>query len=47
MQKAGRPLGRFGKSGVRAEYHEFKGEGHISVLPVLISRALRFAFKPD
>ncbi|AOP17128.1 alpha/beta hydrolase [Bacillus licheniformis] len=33
--------------GVRAEYHEFKGEGHISVLPVLISRALRFAFKPD
>ncbi|WP_439329780.1 hypothetical protein, partial [Bacillus licheniformis] len=27
-------------------YHEFKGEGHISVLPVLISRALQFAFKP-
>ncbi|MDR9800262.1 alpha/beta hydrolase [Bacillus paralicheniformis] len=34
------------KQGIRAEYHEFKGEGHISVLPVLISRALQFAFKP-
>ncbi|MEC1438266.1 alpha/beta hydrolase [Bacillus sonorensis] len=33
--------------GVRTEFNEFKGEGHISVLPVLISRALRFALSPD
>ncbi|MDA1476669.1 alpha/beta hydrolase [Bacillus changyiensis] len=32
--------------GVRAEFTEFKGEGHITVLPVLISRALRFALNP-
>ncbi|MDA7025409.1 alpha/beta hydrolase [Bacillus sp. CLL-7-23] len=34
------------KFGVRAEFTEFKGEGHITVLPVLISRALRFALNP-
>ncbi|MFH5186519.1 alpha/beta hydrolase [Paenibacillus sp. TAB 01] len=28
--------------GIRAEYKEFEGEGHVSVLPGLISRALRF-----
>ncbi|MCY8960525.1 alpha/beta hydrolase [Bacillus atrophaeus] len=33
--------------GVRTQFHEFEGEGHISVLPVLISRALRFALHPD
>ncbi|MCM3039373.1 alpha/beta hydrolase-fold protein [Paenibacillus motobuensis] len=32
--------------GVRAEYKEFEQEGHVSVLPVLISRALRFALHP-
>jgi hypothetical protein len=29
--------------GVYVEFHEFEGEGHVSVLPALISRALRFA----
>lgn len=33
--------------GVRTEFCEFSGEGHISVLPVLVSRALRFALHPD
>ncbi|MBO9607274.1 MAG: alpha/beta hydrolase [Paenibacillaceae bacterium] len=28
--------------GVRAEYREFAGEGHLSVLPVLLSHAARF-----
>ncbi|MFB9753548.1 alpha/beta hydrolase [Paenibacillus hodogayensis] len=28
--------------GLRVEYKEFEGEGHISVLPVLVSRAIRF-----
>ncbi len=38
-------LSGFEDEGVRAEYSEFEGEGHISVLPVLISRALRFCLK--
>ncbi|WP_246132270.1 alpha/beta hydrolase [Paenibacillus hemerocallicola] len=29
-------------SGLHVEYREFEGENHISVLPVLISRAVRF-----
>ncbi|TMV45565.1 alpha/beta hydrolase [Paenibacillus mesophilus] len=29
--------------GLRVEYKEFEGEGHISVLPVLVNRAIRFA----
>ncbi|MNW48805.1 Ferri-bacillibactin esterase BesA [compost metagenome] len=29
--------------GVTVEFKEFEGEGHVSVLPALISRALRFA----
>lgn len=28
--------------GVRAQFKEFEGEGHVSVLPALISRAVRF-----
>lgn len=32
--------------GVKVEFAEFEGEGHVSVLPVLISRALRFALSP-
>ncbi|ALS29934.1 ferri-bacillibactin esterase BesA [Paenibacillus sp. 32O-W] len=32
--------------GVEAAFHEFEGENHVSVLPVLISRALRFALYP-
>ncbi|MCC9024343.1 alpha/beta hydrolase [Bacillus nakamurai] len=39
-------LSELESKGVRAEYREFEGEGHISVLPVLISRALRFALNP-
>ncbi|MCO4849456.1 ferri-bacillibactin esterase BesA [Bacillus vallismortis] len=35
------------EQGIRAEFCEFSGEGHISVLPVLVSRALRFALHPD
>jgi uncharacterized protein len=33
--------------GMHAEFKEFEGEGHLSVLPVLISRALRFALHPQ
>ncbi|MVO98394.1 alpha/beta hydrolase [Paenibacillus lutrae] len=33
--------------GVHCEYKEFEGEGHISVLPALISRAVRFALKAE
>lgn len=29
--------------GVYVEFEEFEGEGHVSVLPALVSRALRFA----
>lgn len=32
--------------GVRVTYKEFEGEGHVSVLPALISRTLRFALRP-
>lgn len=32
--------------GLDVEYKEFEGEGHVSVLPVLISRALRLALRP-
>ncbi|MFN2744576.1 alpha/beta hydrolase [Bacillus sp. z60-18] len=40
-------LSAFESHGVHAEFHEFAGEGHISVLPVLINRALRFALSPE
>lgn len=33
--------------GMHAEFKEFEGEGHLSVLPVLISRSLRFALHPQ
>ena len=33
--------------GMYAEFKEFEGEGHLSVLPVLISKALRFALHPE
>lgn len=33
--------------GVSAVYQEFEDEGHVSVLPILISRALRFALHPE
>lgn len=33
--------------GVKAEYAEYAGEGHVSVLPVLINRALRLALSPN
>lgn len=36
-------LSAYADRGVTAEFREFEGEGHVSVLPVLISRALRFA----
>ncbi|KAF1678249.1 ferri-bacillibactin esterase BesA [Bacillus sp. SKDU12] len=40
-------LGALSEYGVRADFCEFSEEGHISVLPVLVSRALRFALHPD
>lgn len=36
-------LSELASRGVRVRFHVFEGEGHVSVLPVLISRALRFA----
>ena len=39
---AGR-LERLSPRGVRVAYEEFPGENHVSVIPALISRALRFA----
>ncbi|MNZ43383.1 Ferri-bacillibactin esterase BesA [compost metagenome] len=36
-------LSAYDNRGVTAEFKEFEDEGHVSVLPVLISRALRFA----
>jgi len=33
--------------GLRVAFKEFEDEGHVSVLPVLISRAARFALGPD
>lgn len=35
-------LSKLADHGVRVEYKEFEDEGHISVLPALISRSLRF-----
>jgi predicted alpha/beta superfamily hydrolase len=42
---AGR-LGELGESVVRISYEEFAGEDHASVVPMAISRALRFALPP-
>ncbi|MNI92880.1 Ferri-bacillibactin esterase BesA [compost metagenome] len=39
--------GRLAARGVKVEFKEFEDEGHLSVLPVLISRTLRFALRPD
>jgi len=36
-------LSALASRGVHVEFKEFEGEGHVSVLPSLISRALRFA----
>ena len=39
-------LARLKEQGVNSQYVEFEGEGHVSVLLPLISRALRFALRP-
>lgn len=39
-------LSTLSSRGVKVEFKEFEGEGHVSVLPVLISRSLRFALNP-
>lgn len=39
-------LSNLADRGVRVKYTEFEDEGHVSVLPVLISRTLRLALKP-
>jgi predicted alpha/beta superfamily hydrolase len=36
-------LQRLGSRGLRVAYEEFPGENHVSVIPPLVSRALRFA----
>jgi predicted alpha/beta superfamily hydrolase len=36
-------LSEWNEEGLRVEFHEFIGEGHVSVLPGLVSRALKFA----
>ncbi|WP_083585647.1 alpha/beta hydrolase [Clostridium kluyveri] len=38
-----RRLSVYQNKGLRVQFHEFEGENHVSVLPVLINRALRFA----
>ncbi|MEK8129136.1 alpha/beta hydrolase [Paenibacillus filicis] len=43
---AGR-LSTLSSRGVDVEYKEFEGEGHVSVLPVLISRTLRLVLRPE
>ena len=40
-------LSALSSRGVGAVYKEFEDEGHVSVLPILISRALRFALNPE
>ncbi|MNJ30958.1 alpha/beta hydrolase [Paenibacillus bouchesdurhonensis] len=37
-------LAMFSSSGISASFKEFEGEGHVTVLPALVSRALQFAF---
>ncbi|CAG7638356.1 Ferri-bacillibactin esterase BesA [Paenibacillus solanacearum] len=39
-------LSALADAGLRVEFKQFEGEGHVSVLPGLISRALRFALAP-
>ncbi|AZK47904.1 alpha/beta hydrolase [Paenibacillus lentus] len=39
-------LSMFTSSGITSSFKEFEGEGHVTVLPALISRALQFAFQP-
>lgn len=39
-------LQSYSSYGVRSTYKEFEGEGHVSVLPGLINRTLRFALSP-
>lgn len=36
-------LSKLSNRGIHVEFKEFEGEGHVSVLPVLISKALRFS----
>lgn len=42
-----RRLSAFANRGVYTEFKEFKGENHVSVLPVLMSRAIRFAAEDE
>ena len=39
-------LGRTSAGGLRVQFEEFAGEDHASVVPIAISRALRFALAP-
>ncbi|MFE4569732.1 alpha/beta hydrolase [Paenibacillus chitinolyticus] len=39
-------LSKLENRGLSAQWHSFEEEGHVSVLPGLISRGLRFAFRP-
>ncbi|WP_372011520.1 alpha/beta hydrolase [Paenibacillus chitinolyticus] len=40
-------LSALSEYGMVTEFKEFEGEGHVSVLPPLISRAVRFALRPE
>lgn len=40
-------LGALRSKGMVVEYTEFAGEGHLSMLPALVSRAARFALGPE
>ncbi|TYR81425.1 alpha/beta hydrolase [Priestia megaterium] len=42
-----RKLAALENTRLRVEFKEFEGEGHVSVLPPLINRALRFALSPN
>lgn len=45
-EMAGR-LGALAPHGLTVQFHEFEGENHVSVIPALASRALRFALVPN
>ncbi|MUG43524.1 alpha/beta hydrolase [Paenibacillus woosongensis] len=45
-QRLAERLSMYASSGITARFKEFEGEGHVTVLPALISRALQFAFHP-
>ena len=39
-------LSAYENKDLKVQFHEFEGEGHVPLLPVLINKALRFALNP-